>query len=203
MHPLFDTATPHPAGYRDVEVGQLAARLPSALTLIDVREAAELDGILGHVAGIRHVPLATVLDAVDTWPRDTDVVLVCRSGARSARAATSLVTLGFTRVMNLRGGMLAWNTARLPVVRTVSHPLPTPDTVRDGLLDGLHRALAPPPHEGPTVPPMTTPSREALTAVLDALQAARPAGVRDTAAFEQLLRTYRDLLAVAREEGER
>ncbi|NOJ82812.1 rhodanese-like domain-containing protein, partial [Myxococcus xanthus] len=117
MHPLFDNATPHPAGYRDVDVGQLAACLPSELTLVDVREAAELDGILGHVAGIRHAPLATVPDVVDTWPRDTDVVLLCRSGARSARAATGLVTLGFTRVMNLRGGMLAWNTARLPVVR--------------------------------------------------------------------------------------
>ncbi|WNZ66172.1 hypothetical protein QEG98_01000 [Myxococcus sp. MxC21-1] len=51
--------------------------------------------------------------------------------------------------------------------------------------------------------PLTTPSREALTAVLDALQAARPTDVRDTAAFEHLLRTYRDLLAVARAEGER
>ncbi|QDE94534.1 rhodanese-like domain-containing protein [Myxococcus xanthus] len=203
MHPLFDNATPHPAGYRDVDVGQLAACLPSELTLVDVREAAELDGILGHVAGIRHAPLATVPDVVDTWPRDTDVVLICRSGARSARAATSLVTLGFTRVMNLRGGMLAWNTARLPVVRPVPHTLPTLGTVRDGLLDGLHRALTPPPHEAPTVPPMTTPSREALTAVLDALQAARPTGVRDAAAFEHLLRTYRDLLAAAREEGER
>ncbi|WP_228565228.1 hypothetical protein [Myxococcus sp. AB036A] len=53
------------------------------------------------------------------------------------------------------------------------------------------------------MPPLTTPSREALTAVLDALQAARPTDVRDTAAFEHLLRTYRDLLAVARAEGER
>ncbi|WP_163786146.1 rhodanese-like domain-containing protein [Myxococcus vastator] len=203
MHPLFDNATPHPAGYRDVDVGQLAACLPSQLTRVDVREAAELDGILGHLAGIRHAPLATVRDVVGAWPRDTDVVLVCRSGARSARAATSLVTLGFTRVMNLRGGMLAWNTARLPVVRTAPHTLPTLGTVRDGLLDGLHRALAPPPHEVLTAPPLTNPSREALTAVLDALQAARPPGVRDTAAFEHLLRTCQDLLAVARAEGER
>jgi len=203
MHPLFDNATPHPAGYRDVDVGQLAACLPSELALVDVREAAELDGILGHLAGIRHAPLATVPDFVGTWPRDTDVVLVCRSGARSARAATALVTLGFTRVMNLRGGMRAWNTARLPVVRTGQPPLPTLGTVRDGLLDGLHRALTPPPHEDPTLPSMTNPSREALTAMLDALQAARPTGVRDTAAFEHLLHTCRDLLAVARAEGER
>ncbi|MFP2961614.1 rhodanese-like domain-containing protein [Myxococcus sp. 1LA] len=202
MHPLFDHATPHPSGYREVDVGQLAAHLPSALTVVDVREPAELDGILGHIAGIRHAPLATVQDVVGTWPRDTDLVLVCRSGARSSRAATALLALGFTRVMNLHGGMLAWNTARLPVVRTTPAPLPTLSMVRDDLLGGLHRALTPPPHEGPTLPPMTTPSREALTAVLDALQAARPPGVRDTAAFEHLLRTCRDLLAVARLESE-
>jgi rhodanese-related sulfurtransferase len=43
--------------------------------------------------------------------------MICRSGARSAQACRSLVALGFTRVMNLRGGMLAWNQAKLPIVR--------------------------------------------------------------------------------------
>ncbi|AEI63483.1 rhodanese-like domain-containing protein [Corallococcus macrosporus] len=201
MHPLFDRATPHPSGYREVDAGLLAAHLPSSLTVLDVREPDELDGILGHIAGIRHAPLATVRDAVGAWPRDTDLVLVCRSGARSSSAATALAALGFSRVMNLQGGMLAWNTARLPVVRTAPHPLPTLSLVQDGLMDGLHRALRPPPHEGPTLPPMTNPSREALTAVLDALQAARPPGVRDIAAFERLLRMCRDQLAVARLES--
>jgi rhodanese-related sulfurtransferase len=42
---------------------------------------------------------------------------VCRSGGRSARAAEELARRGFRHLYNLRGGMLAWNEARLPVER--------------------------------------------------------------------------------------
>lgn len=198
MSPLYDSALLDPTGYRDVDVGQLAA-LPSArVHLVDVREPSEFDGILGHLDGARLVPLATVKEAAAPWPRDSDLVLVCRSGARSARAATLLVGMGFTRVMNLRGGMLAWNAAGLPVVRPPLMALPTLARVGDELLAGLHRAVAP-----KTAMPSQGPSREALSAVLDALQAAPPSAVQDPAAFERLLREYRDLLAVARPEAVR
>jgi rhodanese-related sulfurtransferase len=42
---------------------------------------------------------------------------VCRSGGRSGRVAAYLASEGFTRVMNMVGGMLSWNAARLPVER--------------------------------------------------------------------------------------
>jgi rhodanese-related sulfurtransferase len=42
---------------------------------------------------------------------------VCRSGGRSARAAEELARRGFRHLYNLRGGMLAWTEARLPVER--------------------------------------------------------------------------------------
>jgi rhodanese-related sulfurtransferase len=42
---------------------------------------------------------------------------VCRSGGRSARAAALLASVGFRRPMNMVGGMLAWNEARLAVER--------------------------------------------------------------------------------------
>ena len=45
------------------------------------------------------------------------MVLVCKAGGRSAQAADFLVRQGFTRVMNLTGGMLAVNAQGLPVVR--------------------------------------------------------------------------------------
>jgi rhodanese-related sulfurtransferase len=44
--------------------------------------------------------------------------MVCRSGARSGRAAAALLGMGFTDVTNLTGGMLAWNAAGLPVVQS-------------------------------------------------------------------------------------
>jgi glyoxylase-like metal-dependent hydrolase (beta-lactamase superfamily II)/rhodanese-related sulfurtransferase len=85
------------------------------VALVDVREPAELSGELGHIPGARSVPLGRLLDASADWDRDDEIVLVCRSGGRSARAATELARRGFRHLYNLRGGMLAWNEARLPV----------------------------------------------------------------------------------------
>ena len=83
--------------------------------IIDVREPAEFTGELGHVAGAELVPLATVESAARGWDKEQEIVMVCRSGARSGRAAALLASMGFRHVMNMTGGMLAWNEARLPV----------------------------------------------------------------------------------------
>ncbi len=83
--------------------------------LVDVREPDELlpePRGLGHIAGVIPLPLATLLDATRFWERDTPIVLVCRSGNRSGKAALSLEAAGFTRVASLRGGMLAWPHAK-------------------------------------------------------------------------------------------
>lgn len=103
-------------GYRDLDAATLA-EIRESVTLIDVREAHEFTGELGHVPGSRLVPLATVLDASRDWPREHDLVMICRSGNRSGRAAQALANAGFMRVMNLTGGMLAWNAAGLPIER--------------------------------------------------------------------------------------
>lgn len=114
---LFDRAAPNAAGYRDVEPGDLHARA-SAVRIVDVREPHEFTGELGHIAQAELVPLATVAGAAREWPRDEEIVLVCRSGARSGRAAAQLAQeLGFSRVMNMRGGMLAWSSAGYAVAR--------------------------------------------------------------------------------------
>ncbi|MCP3136857.1 rhodanese-like domain-containing protein [Pyxidicoccus xibeiensis] len=194
MSSLFDVSTPHASGYREVDVRQLAALPLAPLSLVDVREPAEFDGLLGHLEGAQLVPLAVVRNVATGWPRDADVLLVCRSGARSAKAAVQLAELGFTRVMNLCGGMLAWNTAGLPVVRPPLLAVPTLGQVLDNLLASLHRAVA-------AEPASSAPSREALTALLDALQAAPPPAVRDLSGFERLLRDCRDLLSIARTEA--
>lgn len=196
MSPLYDNALPQPGGYRDVNVRQLAAEGPPGPHLVDVREPVELDGILGRLTGVRPAPLATVREAAALWPRDTEVVLICRSGARSARAAKQLVEMGFTRVMNLHGGMLAWNEAVLPVVRLTSEPLPTLSQVRDTLRSRLHGFRIPAVEALPVAP-----SRVELVALLDTLRDSPPQGLEDTAGFERTLREVRDLLAVASEGG--
>lgn len=113
---FHDLTTPHPGGFRDV-APEVLHRHAGSLDLVDVRETAELDGELGHIAGIRHVPLATVTEAARHWDRTRPVVVVCRSGGRSSRAAEALISLGFRHVYNMTGGMLAWNEKGLPVTR--------------------------------------------------------------------------------------
>lgn len=116
MNVLYDRAIATPSGYRDIDPASVA-RAGAKVRLIDVREPHELAGELGHIAGIESVPLSTVESASRAWDKEDELVLVCRSGGRSGRAATSLASMGFARVMNMVGGMLAWNDAGLPVER--------------------------------------------------------------------------------------
>lgn len=124
MQALFDLATPNAAGHRDVTPQQVYADqgghegkgVTRAVTrIIDVREPQEFTGELGHIAGAELVPLATIAAALAPWDRQRAVVLICRSGRRSEQAANALVAAGFARVMNMVGGMLAWNAAGLPI----------------------------------------------------------------------------------------
>jgi len=77
-----------------------------AFDLLDVREPAEWEA--GHVEGAELVPLGTLAEALSGRDRSREVVVMCHSGARSARAAQQLAAAGFTRVANLAGGMVRW-----------------------------------------------------------------------------------------------
>ena len=81
---------------------------PGAAQVIDVREAEEFSGPMGHVPGARLIPLAQLSDRIAELDRARPVVAVCRSGSRSAQACVLLVKAGFERVANLAGGMLRW-----------------------------------------------------------------------------------------------
>jgi glyoxylase-like metal-dependent hydrolase (beta-lactamase superfamily II)/rhodanese-related sulfurtransferase len=83
--------------------------------LIDVREADEFDGPLGHIAGAKLVPMGELPRRLDEFDRARPVVTVCRSGTRSAQAAVLLGKAGIRDVANLAGGMLRWRAAGYPV----------------------------------------------------------------------------------------
>jgi len=100
----------------DVEPAFVTAHR-AEVSLVDVREPQEFRGELGHVPGAKLVPLAALVEAAAMWDPDREIVLVCRSGARSAHAATELAKRGFRNIYNLRGGMLAWRSAGLPIER--------------------------------------------------------------------------------------
>lgn len=110
MADLDALSTPHPAGYREIDVAGAHPNL-GAFTVIDVREPDEFVGPLGHIHGARLAPLAGVVEAAAGWDRHTPYLVVCKSGGRSGRACAALRSMGFSRLYNLTGGMLAWNDA--------------------------------------------------------------------------------------------
>jgi sulfur dioxygenase len=105
-----------PMSYTDISVRDIESYRGKA-RFIDVREPFEYTGDLGHIAGTELVPLASVSGAASSWDLNEPIVVICRSGGRSGRAAEALARAGFKQVMNMAGGMLAYNAAGLPVER--------------------------------------------------------------------------------------
>lgn len=101
-----------PGGAEGIGPVEAESLIRSGALLLDVREQSEWQA--GHAPGARHVPLGDLDEELGALPRDRRVVVVCRSGNRSARATALLVRSGFEAV-NLSGGMQAWAAAGLPV----------------------------------------------------------------------------------------
>ncbi len=78
------------------------------LTIIDVREPWEFEE--ARIPGAINIPLATIPQQIDELQNfaDQEVILQCRSGARSATAQQLLISRGFSNTKNLTGGILAW-----------------------------------------------------------------------------------------------
>jgi len=85
----------------------------STYLVVDVREPREYDA--GHIPGSKLLPLRYIPQQGRALPQDLDVILVCRTGRRSRLAAFILQDMGFTKVYNMTGGMLAWEAAGYPL----------------------------------------------------------------------------------------
>ncbi|MCB9663237.1 MAG: rhodanese-like domain-containing protein [Alphaproteobacteria bacterium] len=108
-------ARPHAAGFQDLPPA-VAARNLGVFRVIDVREPSEYTGPLGHVPGAELLPLGAVPQrAHEVASEARPLLVVCRSGGRSAHAAAMLARAGAREVFNLDGGMLAWSGLSLPV----------------------------------------------------------------------------------------
>jgi rhodanese-related sulfurtransferase len=99
--------------YVSVSAAEAADMANGSAVLLDVREPHEWQA--GHTPRARHIPLSQLARRAGELPHGRAVVTVCRSGARSARAAALLARDG-REVSNLTGGMHAWARAGLPVV---------------------------------------------------------------------------------------
>ncbi len=76
------------------------------LTIVDVREAFEYE--IARIEGSKLIPLGELPARLDELQQDEEIVLLCKSGTRSAHAAELLRAAGFTRAYNLEGGIDAW-----------------------------------------------------------------------------------------------
>jgi rhodanese-related sulfurtransferase len=85
--------------------------------VLDVREANEVKA--GRLLNAKHIPLGKLRERIGELERfrEKPLVVVCRSGSRSATACALLSREGFTQVYNLSGGIMAWQKAGLPVER--------------------------------------------------------------------------------------
>jgi adenylyltransferase/sulfurtransferase len=90
------------------------ARELGNVVLIDIREPYEWQ--VSHLENAVHMPMRTIPHSLDQIPRDREVVLYCRSGARSYNALQYLKANGFTRVHHLHGGLQAWKRDQDPAI---------------------------------------------------------------------------------------
>lgn len=92
----------------EISVQELKSKMDKGekFVLIDVREPHEY--AIARIPGAKLIPLATVTQRVHELDTADEIILQCRSGARSARALNTLKQLGFRKLKNLKGGILAW-----------------------------------------------------------------------------------------------
>jgi len=106
---------------RQLEPAEVFARVngPNSPLVIDVREEEEFRGELGHIPGAQRIGLRELSEhaAEIDQHKHREIIAVCRVGVRSTTAAAILTALGFEHVCNMKGGMLDWNDAHLPVER--------------------------------------------------------------------------------------
>lgn len=108
-------------GVPEVDCQSLYSLLPQIkndVYLIDVRRPEEFSGELGHIEGAQLITLGPDLaEWLDQADKNSEIVFICRSGGRSATATLESLRRGFSHTVNLTGGMLAWNSQRLPLAK--------------------------------------------------------------------------------------
>ena len=90
--------------------------------VLDVRTDKEYQD--GHIINSMHVPLGMLSSSLSQLAayKHSSIVIVCRTGSRSAQAAGTLRKAGFEQVYNLAGGIMAWQSANMPLTTEKGKP---------------------------------------------------------------------------------
>jgi rhodanese-related sulfurtransferase len=98
----------------EVSVKEAQTMVANGAFLLDVREQSEWDE--GHVQGATLIPLGELSSHLDELPKDKTIVVMCRTGHRSAQGRNILLAAGFTQVTSMSGGINEWISEGNPVV---------------------------------------------------------------------------------------
>ncbi|AWR85493.1 rhodanese-like domain-containing protein [Meiothermus taiwanensis] len=102
--------------YKDIQPHEAHELQKQKVLFVDVREPEEFAQV--RLEGAQLIPLSEFAGRFSEIPKNQPVVLYCRSGNRSAQAAGWLASKGYTNLLNLEGGLMAWYQAGLPLDTT-------------------------------------------------------------------------------------
>ncbi len=114
LRPAQDNTAAANAMPHEISVAEAAAKREAGAFLLDVRQPEEWNQV--HIPGATLIPLGELGANLDKVPRDQEVVVVCRSGNRSAQGRDILLNNGFTSVTSMAGGVTQWQAAGYPTV---------------------------------------------------------------------------------------
>lgn len=95
-------------------------RLKEGALLVDVRERDEVAALAYDVPNIINIPLSEFEERYTEVPKDKEVIMVCKGGGRSLRAAGFLVNHGYTNVVNMKKGIIRWVQKDFPTKGDIS-----------------------------------------------------------------------------------
>ena len=92
--------------FRKPNRNAVAQQATPKLTIVDVREPNEYQ--INRIPGSELIPLGDIPKRYEELNKNDEIVVHCKMGGRSAKAADFLRSVGFTKVLNLKGGILDW-----------------------------------------------------------------------------------------------
>lgn len=104
---------------QEITARDALAVIEAGAFLLDVRNDDEWNA--GHAPSAHYVTLSEVPTRCSEIPRDRDIVVVCRAGGRSLKAAEFLESQGFN-ALNLSGGMQSWEASSLEIIDRDGNP---------------------------------------------------------------------------------
>ena len=96
----------------EISVAEAYALYPDKAFFVDIRETYEYEG--GNIPGAINIPQGELESRLNELPSDQDIVVICRSGNRSAEGRKTLVNAGFQNVTSMAGGVSEWKDAGYP-----------------------------------------------------------------------------------------